>query len=175
MQIIPRDFYTRDTVSVAEELIGKRLIRIIDNKMIVCTITETEAYRSDDPACHAYRGKTVRNISLFGAVGYTYVYFCYGIHYCVNIVARDDSCLAGGVLIRGLSIEQGAEWAKRLDLDGPGKVTQGLFLSKEHNNLDLTRKGSIYLIEGTVSGSVIATSRIGISQAQEKKWRFTVV
>lgn len=97
MKILTRDFYQRDTLIVAQELIGKILIRKINGEILSGRIIETEAYRSDDPACHAYRGKTERTKALFGIPGHTYVYFTYGCHYCLNIVARDEQMPAGGV------------------------------------------------------------------------------
>ncbi|HKU33887.1 MAG TPA: DNA-3-methyladenine glycosylase, partial [Candidatus Nitrosotalea sp.] len=103
MKILPRSFYCRDTVSVAEDLLGKKLIRQINGKIISGIISETEAYRyRDDPASHSYRGKTERNKAMFGDVGKAYVYFTYGMHYCVNAVAKNKESEAGAVLIRAL-------------------------------------------------------------------------
>ncbi|MDE1829700.1 MAG: DNA-3-methyladenine glycosylase, partial [Thaumarchaeota archaeon] len=103
MSLLSRSFYRRDTVDVAKDLLGKRLVRKIDGITISGIISETEAYRyKDDPASHSFGGKTERNKAMFGEVGKAYVYFTYGMHYCVNAVAKDESVEAGAVLIRAL-------------------------------------------------------------------------
>jgi len=103
METLPRKCYARDTIKVAKDLLGKHLIRKIGNTTISGIITETEAYRyKDDPASHAYGGKTERNKAMFGQVGKSYVYFTYGMHYCVNVVAKGDGYNAGAVLIGAL-------------------------------------------------------------------------
>ena len=88
--LLSRNFFQRDTVLVAKELLGKKLIRRIGNKKCVGVITETEAYRaSDDPASHAVFRKTKRNQIMIGQVGLAYVYFTYGMYHCLNVVARN--------------------------------------------------------------------------------------
>src|SRR3989442_1008047 len=90
MIVIPRTFYERDTVNVAQDLLGQILVRRISGKTISGIIVETEAYRyKDDAASHSFAGRTERNKAMFGEVGRAYVYFTYGMHYCVNAVARD--------------------------------------------------------------------------------------
>ena len=91
MKILPRSFYSRDTVKVAKDLLAKTLVRKIDVHILSGTITETEAYRYiDDPASHANRGMTKRNKAMFGEVGKAYVHFTYGMHYCFNVVAKSE-------------------------------------------------------------------------------------
>ncbi len=108
VKTIPRTFYERDTVKVARDLLGKKLIRTIGKQTISGIITETEAYRySDDPASHAYRGLTSRNRAMFEQVGKAYVYFTYGMYFCFNVVARNHNFAAGAVLIRSLNPEKG--------------------------------------------------------------------
>ncbi len=103
IQVIPRQFYKRDTVLVSRELLGKKLVRVIDSTILVGIISETESYRNDDPASHSFIGETERNKSMFGEVGHAYVYISYGIHFCLNAVARDtDKFKAGGALIRSI-------------------------------------------------------------------------
>src|SRR4029077_16740663 len=103
MRIIPRSFYDRDTVDVAQDLIGKLLVRRIGQKVISGMIIETEAYRyKDDEASHSFAGMTERNKAMFGEVGRAYVYFTYGMHYCMNVVARNVNFKAGAVLFRAL-------------------------------------------------------------------------
>jgi DNA-3-methyladenine glycosylase len=101
MGIIPRKFYARGTITVARELLGKSLVRKTGKKTISGIITETEAYRyKDDPASHAFRGMTERNKVMFGQVGLAYVYFTYGMYYCVNVVAKGEKHEAGGLDFR---------------------------------------------------------------------------
>ena len=110
LSLLPRKFYSRDTVTVAKELLGKKLVRKIGAQTISGIITETEAYRhSDDPASHAYRKKTERNKAMFEEVGKAYVYFTYGMYFCFNVVARNQKVEAGAVLIRAIHPEKGKE------------------------------------------------------------------
>src|SRR6478752_2538872 len=102
MKILPPSFYARDTVLVARQLLGKILVRRLNGTILTGMITETEAYCVNDPACHAFKGKTERNQALFGPVGHFYVYFIYGNYFCVNTVARHPSAEYGGVLIRAI-------------------------------------------------------------------------
>lgn len=182
---IKRSFYNRTTADVAKDLLGKKLVRVIDGQQIVSVITETEAYQATEPSCHAHRGKTERNASLFGPVGHTYVYFTYGMHFCVNIVARDtDACHAGGVLIRAVMPVEGMEIIKNFRpkhkgtvLGGPGIVTQALNINRTHGGIDVTSKNSsLFITEGIIVDpqSIISTPRIGISKAQDLPWRFII-
>ncbi len=175
MKILPRNFYDRDVQIVARELLGKRLIRSIDGQQFSGIIAETEAYRSDDPASHAYRGKTNRNAALFGPVGHTYVYTCYGIHTCLNIVSRDTKKFpAGGILIRAL-ISLDDDSLSRID--GPGRVAKMLKVESSESGIDVTRaQSSLFITEGVAvdDADIKTTGRIGISVAKEVPWRFVL-
>lgn len=183
-KILDRDFYKRDTIEVAKSLLGKKLIRVIMGQQLIGIISQTEAYMANDPACHAYRGKTLRNQSLFGPVGHTYVYLSYGIHHCINIVSRDLQTVSGGVLIRELIPVYGQNLMLKnrpvnpsILTDGPGKLTQALAITKEHDSLDVTTdKSEIFVSEGIVVADkqIIASPRIGISVATDKLWCFTL-
>jgi len=182
MNILPRSFYQRDTLKVAHDLIGKILIREVNGNILSGMIIETEAYKEGDPACHAFRGKTERNKSLFEEVGHSYVYFTYGNHYCLNAVSREKNSSCGGVLIRaiepieGINIMIKNRKIKKIETltNGPGKLTQALQIDRGQNGIDLTKKGELYICEGkkVVSKDIIATPRIGISKATENLWRF---
>ncbi|MEM2760598.1 MAG: DNA-3-methyladenine glycosylase [Nitrososphaerales archaeon] len=185
MKIIPREFYNRDTVEVAKDLLGKILVRVVDRNILSGIIVETEAYRStDDPASHSFRGKTKRNSVMFGEVGHAYVYFTYGNHYCLNVVAKDSNTLAGAVLIRSIEPIEGIKHMQRFrgtsDLynltTGPGKLTKALNITRMQNGIDVTRKGEIYVLDGNYvdDSCIITSSRIGIRTALEKKWRFLI-
>jgi DNA-3-methyladenine glycosylase len=184
--LLPADFYGRDTVTVARDLLGKQIVRIHDAKLVSGIISETEAYGSvDDQASHAYRGKTARNAALFGPIGHSYIYFIYGNHYCLNIVARSPDARAGGVLIRALMPHEGIEvmhQRRRTELmnrltNGPGNVAQALQLTLQDNYVDMTQHGSLYVMEGIrlPNSYIKETARIGIRKAQDKLWRFIIM
>lgn len=185
VHIIERKFYSRNTIDVAKDLLGKILVRIIDGKVISGAIVESEAYRStDDPASHSYRGKTERNSVMFGEVGHAYVYFTYGNHYCLNIVAKEDTTPAGAVLIRAIEPIEGVSFMRRYRktsdpynlTSGPGKLTQALKVTKRQNGVDVTKKEELYVVNGKHidESEIVATSRIGIRVALDKPWRFHI-
>lgn len=184
-KILKKPFYERDTVEVAQDLLGKILVRRWRDSILTGIIVETEAYgHESDPASHAYIGPTQRNKAMFGDPGYSYVYFSYGNHYCFNVVAREPDIAAGGVLLRSVIPIRGKEHMQKLrnteelsDLtNGPGKIGQAFRITLAHNYRDMTKRGSIYVADGVEldKKDIIATPRIGISKAQEKLWRFIV-
>ena len=185
MRIMPRSFYARDTVTVAKDLLGKILVRVIDDKIVSGMIVETEAYKhKEDPASHAYGGKTDRNKAMFEKVGNAYVYFTYGMHYCVNAVARDPDVESGAVLIRSLMPDKGIEFMIKQRktnqisnlTNGPAKLTQALKITKEQYGVDLTKKSSLYISEMQKirDYSIESRPRIGIKKATDKLWNFRI-
>ena len=183
MSTLSRKFYSRDTVKVAKELLGKKLVRKVGNSTISGIITETEAYRfDDDPASHAFRGMTKRNKAMFGEVGRAYVYFTYGMYYCVNAVARSSSYDAGAVLIRALEPKRGIEKMiknRRTEeitnlTSGPAKLTQALTITKKQYGVDLTKRMDLYITDGIEEKKIIASPRIGIKNGIEKLWNFKI-
>ena len=155
-------------------------------------ITETEAYGyANDPASHAYKKLTPRNASMFGKVGRLYIYFIYGNHHCLNIVARNQYQLAGAVLIRSIEPLEGINLMKLFRkteniynlTTGPGRLTQAFKITIKHNNLDVTEHpiNNYFYVEDDeyVSQSnrfkVSQTIRIGISTGIEKKWRYIML
>jgi DNA-3-methyladenine glycosylase len=175
-------FLERDPVLVAEQLIGCHLIRRTEKGLIRIQITETEAYRSgDDPASHAYKGMTPRNKLMFGAVGQIYVYFIYGMHFCMNIVAHEPN-EAGAVLLRAGVPSEGIALvrtnrqnvADRELMNGPGKLTRALEIDSSFNGYDLLDKSDQRLILEVVqpAGMIKKTPRIGITRGIELPWRF---
>jgi len=183
LTILPRTFYSKDTVTVAKSILGKKLVRKIDNKEISGIIIETEAYRhKDDPASHAFRKITERNKVMFGEVGRAYVYFTYGMHYCFNVVARNSKFAAGAVLIRAIQPEKGIDIMeknrgvndkKRLT-DGPAKLTQAFGITKEQYGIDLTQDSKLFITDGIKTGKIIASPRVGIKEATDKLWNFKI-
>lgn len=183
MRVLPREFYARNTVTVAKELLGKNLVRKNGNSVISGIICETEAYRyKDDPASHAFRGRTERNKAMFGEVGRAYVYFTYGMYYCVNAVARSNNVEAGAVLIRALKPQKGIDVMKKnrkTDLvsnltDGPAKLTQALKINKSQYGVDLAKKTELYITEGIESNKIFSDKRVGIKNGVDKRWNFKI-
>jgi len=186
MRIIPRSFYDRDTVEVAQDLIGKLLVRKIGQQIISGVIVETEAYRyKDDAASHSFAGITERNKAMFGQVGRAYVYFTYGMHYCVNVVAKNNDFEAGAVLFRALEPREGVNFMikqRKITLlsnltNGPAKLTQALQITKKQYGEDLTTPSSLFVIEGEKikKSEIKARSRIGIKKATDKLWNFSLL
>ncbi len=186
MAILKRSFYTRDTTLVAQELLGKIIVRVINKKIILkARIVETEAYLGiDDPASHAYGGMRVRNAPLYGPRGHAYVYFTYGMYFCLNFVARQKDVTAGGVLIRAVQPIEGIEYMEKLRhkhsthglTNGPGKLTQALAINRDLNGIDVTKKGELYVLDAPLipDKKIIHTTRIGISKAQDDILRFYI-
>lgn len=185
MSLIPRSFYSRNTVSVARDLLGKTLVRKMGRTVISGIISETEAYGyKDDPASHSYGGQTERNKAMFGEVGKAYVYFTYGMHFCVNAVARDGDSEAGAVLIRALIPKSGIEYmvkSRKTDdvsnlTSGPGKLTQALGITRAQYGEDMTRMSGLYITDGLViTKSMIEVGpRIGIRKATGNPWNFKI-
>ena len=170
---LSRSFYERSTLNVAPELLGKTIIlRNSRNTFKQGIIVEVEAYTNNDPACHAARGKTPRTEVMFGRGGFSYVYFIYGMYYCLNLVT-DKENIPGAVLIRALEIP---EKDHRI-ASGPGKLCKYLNITKTHNKLDCCDKdSSLIVVSNKLSYnknfSIIQASRIGISQAAHLPWRW---
>jgi len=183
--LLPQEFYNRPTLTVARELIGTRLVRILDGVKLVGLITETEAYIGEtDLACHAKAGRTPRTLPMYGSPGHAYVYFTYGNHWMLNTVTEREGFPAA-VLIRAIQPIEGVEVmsARRNGRDtfGPGKLTQAMGITKNENTVDLTEASSGLWIEAGVSvpdKSVMIGPRVGLNTVPEpwlsKPWRFLV-
>ncbi|PTM97575.1 DNA-3-methyladenine glycosylase [Mycoplana dimorpha] len=166
-------FFERDSVIVAVELLGARLLVAGVGGFIV----ETEAYRQDDEASHSYRGKTLANAAMFGAPAGIYVYRIYGLHWCLNVVCETGSA----VLIRGLEptcgIETMVERRRTMERQrlcaGPGNVCQALAVDGRMNGLSILMPP--FSVELPAEPPPVAKStRVGISKATERLWRFSV-
>jgi DNA-3-methyladenine glycosylase len=183
--LLPHNFYNRPTLTVARELIGARLVRILNGVKLVGLITETEAYISEkDLACHAKAGLTPRTAPMFGESGHAYVYFTYGNHWMLNAVTEREGFPAA-VLIRAIQPIEGIEVMMKMrqgrDTFGPGKLTQAMGITKSENNADLTGTASGLWIEAGVKvphKSVTIGARVGLNNTPEpwlsKPWRFLV-
>ncbi|MGQ0605504.1 MAG: DNA-3-methyladenine glycosylase [Candidatus Nitrosotenuis sp.] len=180
---LDREFYAQDTVRVARQLLGKTLVRKIGKTVVSGIITETEAYRqSDDPASHAYRTITPRNNAMFGEIGHAYVYFTYGMHHCMNVVAKSKNYSAGAVLIRALEPKNGIDIMmknrKITDIvnltNGPAKLAIALDITKKQYGEDLINSDSLYITEGIDVSKITAGPRIGIKVGTDKNWNFRI-
>ena len=158
------------------------LVRRVDGRILSGRIVEVEAYSSDDPASHAFRGRTKSNRALYGEPGHAYVYFTYGMHFCLNVVAHRGQS-AGGVLIRALEPLEGIDqMMKRRRTDvarnltcGPGNVTRALGIDIRLYGADLTRSGALFIVDaGSLRVPALRTSRIGVRAGKEKLWRFVI-
>jgi DNA-3-methyladenine glycosylase len=141
-------------------------------------IVETEAYRPDDPACHAYKGPTMRNRNIFGRPGIAYVYLSYGVHSLLNVVCEPEG-VGSAVLIRALRPTEGKDLMERRrgrsrDLcNGPGRLTQALGVDLAYDGQDLA-SSSLTVSEGGRPDSIVETTRIGISRGTELPWRYLI-
>jgi DNA-3-methyladenine glycosylase len=172
----------RDTVALARFLLGKVLVRQLTSGIVTGRIVETEAYLEIDPACHAFRGMTPRNRSLFLDVGHAYVYVCYGTSYLLN-VSSEEAGTGAGVLLRALEplcgferlslARAGGRWR---DLArGPGRLTAALQVDRRHDGMDLLARGPLWIgSDGTEIGSIGESVRIGLSKAADARLRYFV-
>jgi DNA-3-methyladenine glycosylase len=197
MTVIPRDFFARFSVTVAPELLGCVLEHQTADGLVAVELTEVEAYAgASDPASHAYRGKTARNAVMFGPPGHAYVYFTYGMYFCVNLVcARNGS--ASAVLLRAGRVIAGedlarARRAKRTkakapvsfrDLArGPGRLCLALDIDRSLDGTDVCVPDSPLRVrwpearatDRSAEIKVASGPRVGVSSAAEIPWRFWI-
>lgn len=183
-RILPRAFYDRDTEDVSRDLLGCVLETSGEVGSTAGIIVETEAYIGEhDPACHAAAGRTKRTAPLYGRPGIAYVYFIYGMYWCVNAVTRAEG-LPSAVLIRaveplsGIDLmreRRGSPGSDRALTNGPGKLCIALGIGAEHNGSSLQR-GSIVIREGRdlLDRDVVIAPRIGIKRAADWPLRWYV-
>lgn len=178
-EVLPTAFYDRDPRQVAVDLLGCTLVHQTPEGVASGVIVETEAYRPEDPACHAYNGPTMRNRTIFGRPGLAYVYLSYGVHRLVNVNCEEEG-KGSAVLIRALNPVEGqdimAERRGKLDLcTGPGKLTQALGIELYHDGYDITRAPLTIRQGAPPEGDIVSTTRIGISRGTELPWRYLVL
>lgn len=194
MKTLNREFYNRDSIAVAKDLLGKVLVHKIDGNRMATKIVEVEAYMGvEDKAAHSYGGRRTKRVEvMYGAPGFSYVYLIYGMYNCFNIVTNVLGT-PQAVLIRAVEPLEGLEamaqyrYKKSYDTltkrqiigltSGPGKLSMALSIDKRHNGVDLC--GSrLYVEEGDNDNiDIVAAKRIGIDYAEEAKdylWRFYI-
>lgn len=193
--IIEKDFYQRDALSVAKEILGDYLVREVDGRKIKAIIVETESYIGAlDKACHAYNyKKTERTKPLFEEGGIAYVYLIYGLYHCLNIVTniKDEP---EAVLIRAIepidnldylsnvrfnkSYDELTKTQKKNLTNGPSKLCTALNITKKENYMEFSKEGSLYIESNPDKNfEIVETTRIGIDYAEEAKdfpWRFYI-
>jgi len=167
MRVLPRSFYARPTVEVARGLLGK----VLQHGDAHARIVETEAYLgTGDAAAHSARGVTPRTRVIFGPPGHAYVYFIYGMHYCLNVVAEPEG-VAGCVLVRAVEPLNGIEGAT----DGPGKLTRTMRITTRLNGADLTN-GPLRVL--TLNHEPVfetwVSCRVGIRESADLPLRFYI-
>ncbi|MEW2359697.1 DNA-3-methyladenine glycosylase [Spirillospora sp. NPDC029432] len=178
---LPRAFFDRPVDEVAPDLLG----RVLVHGGVAVRLTEVEAYAGPlDPASHAYRGRTPRTEVMFGPPGHAYVYFTYGMHYCVNLVCAEEGT-ASAVLLRAGQVVSGLEAARERrprsterDLArGPARLCVALGIAREQNGADVcTPGGPMLVLPGEPADpSLIRTGpRTGVNGAKETPWRFWI-
>ena len=174
---LQRGFFARPAPQVAADLVGKLLLR--PGEGLVARLVEVEAYRQDDPACHAHRGLTARNAPLFGPPGHAYVYFSYGMHWCLNIAAGRDG-VGEGCLLRAAEPLAGldrmrARRACRGDRDllrGPGRLGQAFGLDGTASGSDVCGGGPLAFADDRLRPAVASGPRTGVALAADLPWRF---
>jgi len=178
--ILDQKFYQKDTLKVAQDLLGCFLVRKSAsrrrNKIIKGMITETEAYiGKDDLACHASKGRTPRTEIMYGKAGHAYVYIVYGMYHCLNIVTEKKHFPAA-VLIRAIKID-GVDYQKT---NGPGKLCKFLKIDRKLNGWDMAKGERLYIekpAQNFPKKNIVAGKRIGIDYAKHCKhylWRFYI-
>lgn len=184
--ILPQAFYAQDTVSVARQLLGCFLVHLEGEQTTLGRIVETEAYLVNDPASHAFRGKTRRSSVMFGPAGYAYVYLIYGLHTCLNVVTRQEG-QGEAVLFRALEPLYGLatmQMRRRTEKEallcsGPARLTKALGISLTLNGqplfdgrFQLWSSESLSPVLPVETADIVQTTRIGISKAVDLPLRF---
>jgi DNA-3-methyladenine glycosylase len=193
LDILPREFFNRPSVAVAPELLGVLLSHETAEGLVTVRLTEVEAYLGElDPASHAYRGRTARNAVMYGPPGHAYVYFTYGMYFCVNLVCQPEG-EASAVLLRAGEVVDGVALAaarragrrrsgkvpRETDLArGPALLCEALAIDRSHDGADVCAVGSPLRVLAPpvpVPAANISTGpRVGISRAAEVPWRFWI-
>jgi DNA-3-methyladenine glycosylase len=183
---LSRDFFARDTLTVAREMLGQRLVRVLDGARLSGRIVEVEAYvGEDDQASHARPGRTQRNAPMYGPPGHAYVYLIYGMHNCLNVVT-ERAGFPAAILVRALEPLEGVDRMRALrggrpDLplvSGPARLCQALDIDRRFDGADLCAPGALLFLEedAPIPDEAVATGpRVGVrgdEVALTALWRF---
>jgi DNA-3-methyladenine glycosylase len=190
-EVLPRDFFDRPVLTVAPALLGSVLAHQTADGLVAAEIVEVEAYRGEtDPASHAFRGRTGRNAVMYGEAGHAYVYFTYGMHFCVNLVCQRPG-EAAAVLLRAGRVVAGAELAaarrgasrrgpaaERELARGPARLCQALAIGRTQNADDVSDPASPLRVlapagfSGPAADAISSGPRVGVRLGAEDPWRF---
>ncbi|HEX9868353.1 MAG TPA: DNA-3-methyladenine glycosylase [Candidatus Tectomicrobia bacterium] len=182
---LARDFYEQPTIQVAQQLLGKSLVRVHPQGVTSGIILETEAYIGlEDKASHASLGLTRRNAVMFGPGGFAYVYMIYGLHHCLNVVTEREAYPAA-VLIRALQPGEGVElmraWRRKQEIrllaNGPGNLCQAFGIERSFNGIDLCGDTLFVDDRGGSPADIVVTTRVGVDYAghwKDMPWRFYI-
>ena len=189
VMLLPRSAVPESTVALARFLLGKLLVRDLAEGRALGRIVETEAYLVGDPACHAFRGMTPRNRSLFKEAGHAYVYLCYGTSYMLN-VSSEPRGTGAGVLLRALEPLAGIDHMRRarrhpcgarkedrlLDIArGPGRLASALQVDLRHDGIDLFAGGPLWIgSDGSTVNAIGESTRIGLTKGADARLRYFV-
>lgn len=179
MTPLARDFYARPATEVAPDLLGKLLVRVDEG--LIARIVETEAYRQSDPACHAHRGRSARNAPLFGPPGHAYVYFTYGLHWCLNVVTgvqgEGEGCLLRAAEpVEGLTVMRSRRDGRpdRELLRGPARLAQAFGLDGTWSGADVCDRGPLHLADDGARPAAESTPRTGVAAGADLPWRYVI-
>jgi DNA-3-methyladenine glycosylase len=193
LQLLPREFFARPAVAVAPDLLGCVISHSTAYGLVAVRLVEVEAYAGEaDPASHAFRGQTARNGVMFGPPGHAYVYFTYGMHFCVNLVCQpagepEAVLLRAGQVIDGVPLATARRaggrppkaMQKETDLArGPARLCEALGIDRSHDGADVCQPGSPLQVAAPLA-PVPATDisrgpRVGVSRAADVAWRFWI-
>jgi DNA-3-methyladenine glycosylase len=177
---LERSQVPRDTVALARYLLGKVLVRRFGTRTVTGRIVETEAYLQGDPACHAFRGVTARNRSLYLDVGHAYVYLCYGTSWMLN-VSSGDAGTGEGVLLRAVEplsgierMRRGRESVRVADIArGPGRLAAAFGIDRRQDGIDLFHRGELWIgDDGAKVGRIGESVRIGLTKGADARLRY---
>ncbi len=187
-EVLPRGFFDRPVLTVAPALLGCVLAHQTADGLVAAEIVEVEAYRGEsDPASHAFRGKTPRNAVMFGEPGHAYVYFTYGMHFCVNLVCQQPGRASAVLLRAGRVVEGGQQAAVRRGAAaerelarGPARLCQALAIGRAQNGADVCDPAGPLQVLAPAgfaclpAEAISAGPRVGVRLGAEEPWRFWV-
>ena len=184
---LDRAFFARDVLEVARDLVGRVVRHTTPEGAVAVRLSEVEAYAGEaDPGSHAFRGPTPRTRVMFGTAGHAYVYFSYGMHWCVNLVCGAEGTasavlLRAGEVVEGLELARSRRPAARRDVDlarGPARLTQALAVTGVLDGIDVCGSGPLEVLPGdpVADGEVVWGPRVGVAGAgAPTPWRVSVV
>lgn len=182
---LPRSFFDRPVLEVAPDLLGRLVVHRTEDGDVTARLTEVEAYDGpNDPGSHAFRGRSKRNGTMFGPPGHVYVYFTYGMHYCMNLVCGPPG-LPTGILLRAAEISDGAELARKRrptaksDRElarGPARLVEALGVARGDDGADICGDGQLTVHHGTAAPKELIRTgpRVGLRDAPDFPWRFWI-